>query len=211
MCDNRAFLGNFAFPVVMSLELNSNVQPIAAHRRATASLRVTHESRVAVVLVAEITGSNVQRWEACRNRAFWEELQTERTAPNSVVMVPEGTLPRSSSGKVDAPSVLKQFPRSRGYLREELQGWVVNRLCEVLYFTPSEFDPSQDWARYGVDSAVALELLADLEDRLGIRLPQTSAECRNPAQLVSEAAAQFLDGGDNLAWWRSPWAVAESL
>jgi hypothetical protein len=46
---------------------------------------------------------------------------------------------------------------------------------------------------------------------LGIRLPQSFTECKNPAQLVSEAAAHFLDRSEKLVWWRSPWAVVEGL
>jgi acyl carrier protein len=189
----------------MSLELKSNLETAVSGRRSRVPLRVIYEGRTAVVVVAEMDASLAQHWEASRNTAFWNDFQDIGIAANAVVMVLPGVLPKLPNGAVDSPSVLTAFPRRRGYLREELEAWVVNRLCEVLYLVPSKFDASQDWARYGVDSAVALELVADLEDRLGMRLPQTLAECRNPAELVTSATAPLLEGSDGLPWWRSPW------
>lgn len=195
----------------MSLHLKSNLQASTFEGRTATPVRVTHQGRAAIVLVAELEGSLARDWEASRNAAFWEELQENGTAANAVVMVSPGALPKVSDGSVDTMSILAEFPPRRGYLEEELQAWVVNRLCAVLYFAPSKFDASQDWARYGVDSAVALELVADLEDRLGMTLPQTLAECRNPKELVSSATRLLLNGSEGLSWWRLPWVTAESL
>lgn len=195
----------------MSLHLKSNLQTSVSRGRTATRVRVTHQGRAAVVLVAELDGTLARDWEASRNTAFRQELQETGTAANTVVMVSPGALPKLSDGRVDTMSLVAEFPRRRGYLEEELQAWVVNRLCAVLYFAPSEFDASQDWARYGVDSAVALELVADLEDRLGLPLPQTLAECRTPRDLVSSAMRLHLDGSERLPWWRSPWVTAEGL
>jgi acyl carrier protein len=195
----------------MSLELKSNLQPAVSARRSRIPVSVTHEGHSAVVLLAEMDPSLAQDWEASRNTAFWNEVPDDGISANAVVMVSPGALPKLANGTVDSRSVVAEFARRRGYLREELQAWVVNRLCEVLYFAPSEFDATQDWARHGVDSAVALELVADLEDRLGARLPQTLAECRNPGELVSSVTARLLEGGDGLPWWRSPWVTAGHL
>ena len=195
----------------MSLELKSNLEPPVSRRLSRAALRVIYDGRPAVVLVAEMDGSRAQDWEASRNTAFWNDFRDNGIAANAVVMVSPGGLPKLPNGSIDSPSVLVEFPRRRGYLREELEAWVVNRLCEVLYLVPSKFDASQDWARYGVDSAVALELVADLEDRLCTRLPQTMAECRNPGELVTSVTARLLDGSNTLPWWRSPWATVEQL
>jgi acyl carrier protein len=122
-----------------------------------------------------------------------------------------GALPRKPDGLVDGPSVVAQFARKRGYLTHELGAWIVNRLCEVLYLTPDEFDPELDWARHGVDSAVALELLADLEDRLRVALPQALSECRNTLELAARAKAEVLKEPNQLPWWRSPWVTVEEI
>jgi acyl carrier protein len=195
----------------MSLELKSNLATAVSKGRHRLPVRVTYEGLAAVVLVAEMEASVAQDWEASRNTAFYDEFRKNGVPATAVVMVSPGALPRLSRGNLDQTSILSEFSRRRGYLREELQAWVVNRLCDVLYFAPSEFDANQDWARYGVDSAVALELVADVEDRLGMRLPQTLAECRNPGALVSSATRLLLDGSESLPWWRSPWVTAGSL
>ncbi len=195
----------------MSLELKSNLQRAVSARRSQIPVSVTHKGRSAVVLLAEMDASMAQHWEVSRNTAFWNEALSNGFSANAVVMVSPGALPKLANGTVDSRSVVAEFPQRRGYLREELQAWVVNRLCEVLYFAPSEFDATQDWARHGVDSAVALELVADLEDRLGARLPQTLAECRNPGELVASVTARLLEGSDGLPWWRSPWVKAGHL
>jgi acyl carrier protein len=195
----------------MSLELKSHFETSTSGRRSQIPVRVAGQGRTAIVLVAEMNAALVQDWEASKNTAFWNDFQDEGIAANAVVMVSPGALPKLPNGVVDSPSVTAGFSRSRGYLREELEGWVVNRLCEVLYLVPSKFDATQDWARHGVDSALALEVIADLEDLLGARLPQTLAECRTPRELVDSVAARLLDGSNGLPWWRSPWVTAESL
>jgi len=195
----------------MSLELKSNVQTPASGRCSRIPVKVTSQGRTSIVLVAEMDASLAQDWEASRNTAFWNDFQADGVAANAVVMVSSGALPKLLNGVVDSPSVTEGFSRSRGYLREELEAWVVNRLCEVLYMVPSQFDATQDWARHGVDSAVALEVIADLEDLLDARLPQTLAECRTPRELVNSVAARLLDGSNGLPWWRSPWVAAESV
>lgn len=165
--------------------------------------------REALVLLAEMHADETRPWEAIRNSAFLEELEASGIAAHRVVVLPSGSLPLNSEGSIDGTNVVANFPRTRGYLRSELEAWVVNRLCQFLYLTPSEFDPSQSWARYGVDSAVALELLADLEDRVGIPLPPDFAESNDPIGLVKSVALHVFQDQDNLAWWRSPWTTVE--
>ena len=195
----------------MRLELKSNVETPASDRRSQIPVRVSCQGRTSIVLVAEMDASLARDWEASKNTAFWSDVEAEGIAANAVVMVSPGTLPKLLNGGVDSRSVTDGFSRSRGYLREELAAWVVNRLCEVLYMVPSQFDATRDWARHGVDSAVSLEVIADLEDLLGTRLPQTLAECRTPNELVNSVAERMLDGRDGLPWWRSPWATVESF
>ena len=208
MCENRDVSRRLGFtPFVMSLTTNSTPQVFPAAMPGATVVRVTHEARSVAVLVAELDGTQSRDWEAARNQAFLEAFRGG-TAPNSVVLVSPHTLPRRAGGAVEEAVVIQDFARRRGYLKDEIQAWIVTRLCEVLYLVPGQIDPTLDWARHGVDSAVALELLADLEDRLRVRLPQALAESRNPVELASEATLRLTDREDSLPWWRSPWVTA---
>ena len=198
---------DLAFPFVMSLDLTSTRETLLAPVKAAVPVRLTLKGRSALILVAELDGALARGWEAARNTTFWNAFQTHGIAVNAVVIVSPGTLPRRHGGALDETAVIADFAPRRGYLRDELEAWVVHRLCEVLYLAPGEFDPGLDWARRGVDSAVALELLADLEDWLGVRLPQALSECRSPRELASEATTRLLDDSERLPWWRSPWAA----
>lgn len=195
----------------MSLELDPTLPALSRLASSAVAVRVNHQERSTTVLVAELQGALARHWEASRNTAFLDALKRDSAAPSAVVLVSPGALPRSSNGSVEVATVVRDFGKRRGYLKEEVQAWVINRLCEVLYLAPAEFDATLDWARHGVDSAVALELLADLEDTLRVRLPQTLAECRNPRELAAEATARVLDSTGKLPWWRSPWVTTEGL
>jgi len=195
----------------MSLELDPTVTTLSRPAAPAVAVRVNHQDRAAVVLVAELVGAVASHWEAARNTAFLDSVRRDSSAPNAVVLVSPGALPRFSNGAVERPAVVRDFARRRGYVKEEVQAWVINRLCEVLYLAPAELDADLDWARHGVDSAVALELLADLEDSLQIRLPQALAQCRNPRELAAAATARMLESLESLPWWRSPWVTTEGV
>jgi len=195
----------------MRLQLKSNASAGSTASPSQLPVRVTAGSRTTVVLVTELDQSVARDWAASKNTAFMNAVDGMGIAANVVVSVPCDALRRLPGGNVDAVSVLTKFPLSYGYLREELEAWITNRLCEVLYFKPREFDPGHHWARYGVDSAVALELVADFEDYLGTRLPQHVAECKGAADLATIVMRQLLVAGPGLPWWRSRQATAEAL
>jgi len=192
-------------PFPMSLEFEQKkLKHLLPRKAARVRLRVSENGSVGTVLLTEAEPSQTRNWEAIRNTAFYGELEETGVPVTDVVVVPHSTLPRKPSGRPDPALVAAEFPRRRGYLREEWKAWVVNRLSSVLYLEPGSFDPDLEWARYGVDSAIALELVADLEEHMGVRLPQTMAECRNIAELVSCASSHLLVSGVRLPWWRSP-------
>ena len=71
----------------------------------------------------------------------------------------------SSNGKLSNLNVV-----SRG---EEIQGWLIDRLSEILEIEPNQIDIRQDFEEYGLESAEAINLSGDLEDYLSCRLPPT--------------------------------------
>ena len=75
---------------------------------------------------------------------------------------------------------------------EEIQGWLIDRLAEVLELEPNQIDVGQDFEEYGLESAEAINLSGDLEDYLGCRLPPTLLwDYQN-----IEALAQYLGTGN---------------
>lgn len=81
-------------------------------------------------------------------------------------------------------------PTHSPWSEETLQDWLVTKLAEELGIDPSEIDVQQPFAQYGVDSVLAVTLVADLEDAMGCTL--------NPTLLFDypcvEAIAQHLAG-----------------
>jgi 8-amino-7-oxononanoate synthase len=56
---------------------------------------------------------------------------------------------------------------------EAIQGWLIDKLAEVLEIEPNQIDIGQDFEEYGLESAEAINLSGDLEDYLDCRLPPT--------------------------------------
>jgi amino acid adenylation domain-containing protein len=114
--------------------------------------------------------------------------------PAAVVLIAAGTLPKTSSGKVQrgrcralfeagelevvaeqraaatAPGLLRQ-PMARPERPEDLEPWLAARLGARLGCDPAAIERDLPLAHLGVDSLAAMELLHDLEAGLGIRLP----------------------------------------
>lgn len=56
---------------------------------------------------------------------------------------------------------------------EVIQGWLIDKLAQILEVEANQIDVSQDFEEYGLDSAEAINLSGDLEEYLGCRLSPT--------------------------------------
>lgn len=56
---------------------------------------------------------------------------------------------------------------------EALQDWLTEKLAEELGRDAEDIDIDQPFAQYGVDSVLAVTLVADLEDAMGCELNPT--------------------------------------
>jgi acyl carrier protein len=56
---------------------------------------------------------------------------------------------------------------------QELKSWLVARVAKELKVPPERIDPDKELALQGVDSLLAVEIVADLEAVLGRALPPT--------------------------------------
>ena len=56
---------------------------------------------------------------------------------------------------------------------EAIQGWIIDKLAQLLEIEPHEIDIKQDLSEYGLDSVEAINLSGELEKLLGCRLAPT--------------------------------------
>lgn len=57
----------------------------------------------------------------------------------------------------------------------DIEALLIERVADLLELDPTEVDPSAPHATYGLDSATALMLAADLEEDLGVPMPDSLA------------------------------------
>ena len=56
---------------------------------------------------------------------------------------------------------------------EEIRGWLISRLAELIRVSPEEVDVQEPFANFGLNSIDAVSLSGDLEDYLNRPLPAT--------------------------------------
>ncbi len=79
---------------------------------------------------------------------------------------------------------------------EVIEGWLIDKLSEILEIEANQIDVSQGFEEYGLDSAEAINLSGDLEDYLGCRLSPTLLwDYQNIEALAQYLAASTF--GDN--------------
>lgn len=116
--------------------------------------------------ILKTSSGKIQR-AGCR-RAFLDgdlEIvaeQRSRPAPVSGSATALATAPATAPATATAPD-----------RRREVHEWLLERLAARLGVAPGEVDPTQPFARYGLDSAAAVSLAGELEELLGVELPET--------------------------------------
>ena len=58
---------------------------------------------------------------------------------------------------------------------EGIERWLVDHVARAAHLDPSQVDPRDPFAEYGLDSRAAVGLSGDLEEWLGLKLPATLA------------------------------------
>jgi acyl carrier protein len=73
----------------------------------------------------------------------------------------------------------------------EVSEWCVAHLAKALRRAPEKIDPQTKFSRLGVDSAMAVYLVAELEEWLGRELsPEVAFEYRSIAELAHHLASE---------------------
>lgn len=58
-----------------------------------------------------------------------------------------------------------------GLTQDELTAWCRQAVADLLEIPVADVDPAADFDRLGLDSALAVSLLIDIEERYGVDLP----------------------------------------
>ncbi|GJD22784.1 phosphopantetheine-binding [Rivularia sp. IAM M-261] len=74
--------------------------------------------------------------------------------------------------------------------KNEMQGWLISYLVELLEIEPSEVDVTISFNRYGLDSSTAIGLIGDLEQWLGYELDPTLMYDYPTIEALSEYLSQ---------------------
>ncbi|HEV2705790.1 MAG TPA: AMP-binding protein, partial [Pyrinomonadaceae bacterium] len=166
---------------------------------AAFSVELAGEERLVVVQEVEhrrVAGLNVAEVVDAIRQALAEEHELQ---VHTVVFIKPGTIPKTSSGKIQrhaarvkfqegtldvigewrasAPSEIKELsiePDAPLQSLEDVEAWLKLQLAAKLRMDASEIDINQPIARYGVDSLTAIELTHSIEARLGVTLPVVS-------------------------------------
>ncbi|WP_036482786.1 aminotransferase class I/II-fold pyridoxal phosphate-dependent enzyme [Myxosarcina sp. GI1] len=75
---------------------------------------------------------------------------------------------------------------------EVIEGWLIDKLSQILAIEPNQIDVSQDFDEFGLDSAEAINLSGELENYLGCRLSPTLLwDYKNIETLAKYLATNF--------------------
>ncbi len=117
--------------------------------------------------------------------------------PFAIVLIAPGSLPKTSSGKVQRHACKADFLQGNlkvmagwrdelateaglaaaaapaSHSRQDIESWLISQLATKLRIPSSEVDVDQPITRYGLDSLLVIELMHSLECALGVNLPVT--------------------------------------
>jgi amino acid adenylation domain-containing protein len=144
--------------------------------------------------------------------------QKHEVAVHTLALLPPGTLPKTSSGKIQrhacraglvsgelqllaewrdgvgGPLIVDELAdAASGVSLREIQAWLITQLAEELDLAAASIDPLQPMVCYGLDSLTAVGLSFRVETEFGVTVAPTSLlDDRSIARLAQEIVAQRL-------------------
>ena len=180
---------------------------------AAFSTDINGEERLIVVQEAERTASlDHEAVLYAIREAVGEEHEVQ---PYAIAIVKAGSVPKTSSGKVQRRASRQMFLSQRFEILAEwreslttttapasdiersvggIEDWLRAQLAARIGIETAAIDPQKSITHYGVDSLAAIELMHSIETSLGIVIPFTNFY-RSPSisEVAIEAARQFTD------------------
>lgn len=185
--------GENRYPQDIELSVERSHAAVAPGNIAAFSIEVGPEERL--VVVAEIkrgtSAAHTEMFDAIRDAI----AQEHELRPWAIALLASGSLPKTSSGKIQRQASRKAFlegtlqeiarwtdeartdtaaekmPAPAGGKSEiEIQAWLVHYLTTEFGARAEEIGPEIPFTRFGLDSASAVRLAAELGDWLGTQL-----------------------------------------
>ncbi|HXQ73964.1 MAG TPA: amino acid adenylation domain-containing protein [Pyrinomonadaceae bacterium] len=188
---------------------------------AVFSADIDGEERLIVVQEAERKASLDH--EAAINAIRQAVVEDHEVQPYAIVIVKAGSVPKTSSGKVQRRACRQMFLSNRleviaewvepvtlegsatpvrvvQWSVEEIENWLRAQLAARIGVETSAIDPQKPITYYGIDSLATIELMHSIETSLGIVIPFTNFY-RSPSisEVALEAARQLSDQGSGCA------------
>ena len=183
---------------------------------AAFSIEVGGEERL--VFVGEVDEQQCG-WEAVIQAICEATVQNHEVPLHAVSLIKAGSLPKTSSGKIQRRACRTSFQqRSLEVIAEwragggqedeitdvaleatlerqdEIADWLRKQFAAKLGIDSSKLDVEQSVARYGLDSLMAIELKHELEAKLGVTVPLASfLEAPSIVRLAAEVSAALVN------------------
>ena len=183
-----------------------------------AAFSIDGPSGEALVIVQEVSRAHRDHLDGAAVAAAIQRAVSEahELLVHAVVLIEQTRLPRTSSGKVQrsacraafqagavesiyrwdapvsdlAPELAEPRPAAQPPSSEVIQAWIVDRIAARLRLVASHIDPKEPVAHYGLDSALAVSLVAELSGWLGRKIdPVAFWEHPSIAEFASHVAA----------------------
>jgi acyl carrier protein len=182
----------------LDIELTAEAAHTALSPRCTVAFTVERDGKERLIVVAEVlrerrsrlrideVGESVHRAVAAEHGVAVAELVLVQ--PASTLKTSSGKLQRSATRKAYAEGTLDTLAVWRNPIHDEelvsapyeeagepaiseLQAWLAAVISAKLNTAPAKLDPDTPIAEYGLDSLAGVELIAEIEEKLGIELP----------------------------------------
>ena len=178
------------------IELTVNHAHDAIRLGAVAAFALEIKGAEKLVITAEVKRTYLRKLDvAAVTKAIRKAvLINHELAPHAIVLIKTGSIPKTSSGKIQRhackagfldgslnvvaesvtkQSLLKANTPSPVHQLSDIETWLVKNIAQRLGVAKTEIDIKEPFASLGLDSVQAVRLSADLEDYLKVKLSPT--------------------------------------
>ena len=187
---------------------------------ATAAFAVTMADREKLVIVAEVERRGTEKWDEIIDAIRRRVTSDHELPPDAIVLVRSGSIPKTSSGKIQRHACRKSFlddtllALARKHYWESTQvepvqnepvvaggnksddarvlQTVIQQVRSVAKERASELQPDTNIIELGLDSLERMEIINALEEHFGGQLPEETLPTIETCQEVADAIIKYV-------------------